>query len=178
MTTMKQFHWFWAWDDENEEVWLREMAQKGWHFKSVTLPGFYFFEKGEPREDFYRLDFFTDQKAKADYLQLFLDAGWQYLGEMGSWQYFRKTASEGEVPEIFSDNESKIKKYQRILLFLMIVSLPIYFNVINLSNKHTSTFFSETFTFVMFLLMFLFMLLYIYGMIRLFMRVYQLKKKF
>jgi len=29
MTTMKQFHWFWAWDDEKEENWLREMAQKG-----------------------------------------------------------------------------------------------------------------------------------------------------
>jgi len=29
MTTMKQFHWFWGWDDEKEENWLREMAQKG-----------------------------------------------------------------------------------------------------------------------------------------------------
>ena len=39
MTTMKQFHWFWGWDDEKEENWLREMAQKGWHFKSVGMPG-------------------------------------------------------------------------------------------------------------------------------------------
>ena len=69
MTTMKQFHWFWAWDDEKEEAWLREMAQKGWHFQSVTPPGNYTFEKGEPRDDVYRLDRFVDnQNSKADYL--------------------------------------------------------------------------------------------------------------
>ena len=171
MTTMKQFHWFWAWDDEKEEAWLREMAQKGWHFKSVTLPGYYYFEKGEPRNDFYRLDFFINPKAKADYLQLFLDAGWDYLGEMGSWQYFRKTASDGDVLEIFSDNESKSKKYQRILLFL-IVFLPIYINAINLLNKR-----QDTFTLVLTFFMFMFMIFYGYGIIRLGVRINQLKKK-
>jgi hypothetical protein len=73
MTTLKQFHWFWAWDDDKEEAWLREMAQKGWHFKSVTMPGYYQFEQGEPRNDFYRLDFFINAKAKSDYVQLFSD---------------------------------------------------------------------------------------------------------
>lgn len=76
------------------------MAQDGWHFKSVTPPGTYSFEQGEPRNVFYRLDFLIDAKAKADYVQLFLDAGWEYLGEMGSWQYFRKTAMENETLEI------------------------------------------------------------------------------
>lgn len=89
------------------------------------MPGFYTFGKGEARHDVYQLDFFTDHKAKADYLQLFMDAGWEYLGEMGSWQYFRKTALKGEVLEIFSDNKSKAKKYQRILLILVVL-LPLY----------------------------------------------------
>jgi len=168
---MNTFRWFWAWDDEKEEAWLREMAQKGWHFQSVSLPGNYTFESGQPRDDFYRLDFFTDSKAKANYLQLFLDAGWDYLGEMGSWQYFRKTASDGQILEIFSDNESKSKKYQRILLFL-VVFLPIYINAINLVNKRSGTFF-EIFTFVMFL----FMILYGYAIVRLFTRINQLRKR-
>lgn len=171
MTTMKQFHWFWAWDDEKEEAWLREMALKGWHFKSVSLPGNYTFEKGEPRDDFYRLDFFTDSKAKADYLQLFLDAGWDYMGEMNNWQYFRKTVLNGETPEIFSDNESKSKKYQRILLILL-VFLPIYINSINLMSQRQGTF-SLIFTF----LMFVFLVFYGTGIIRLGMRINQLKKK-
>ncbi len=171
MTTLKQFHWFWAWDDDKEEAWLREMAQKGWHFKSVTLPGYYHFEQGEPRNDFYRLDFFINPKAKADYVQLFWDAGWEYLGEMGSWQYFRKTAHENETLEIFSDNESKSKKYQRILLFL-VVFLPIYINAINLLNKH-----QDTLSLILTFFMFMFMILYGYSIIRLGMRVNQLKKK-
>ncbi len=171
MTTLKQFRWFWAWEDEKEESWLREMAQKGWHLQNVTLPGNYTFTLGEPRNDFYRLDFFTDSKAKADYLQLFLDAGWEYLGEMGSWQYFRKTAQNGETLEIFSDSESKSKKYQRILLIL-VVFLPVYANFINIMNKRQDTF-SLIFTF----LMFVFMLFYGYSVIRLGMRVSELKKK-
>lgn len=171
MTTLKQFHWFWAWDDDKEEAWLREMAQKGWHFKSVTMPGYYQFEQGEPRNDFYRLDFFINAKAKADYVQLFSDSGWEYLGEMGSWQYFRKTATENETLEIYSDNESKSKKYQRILLFL-VVFLPIYINTINILNKR-----QDTLSLILTFVMFLFMILYGYGIIRLGMRMNQLKKK-
>lgn len=171
MTTLKKFHWFWAWDDDKEEAWLREMAQQGWHFKSVTLPGYYQFEQGAPRNDFYRLDFFIDPKAKGDYVQLFLDAGWDYLGEMGSWQYFRKTAQGNETPEIYSDNDSKSKKYQRILLIL-IVLLPIYINFINLLNKNQDTV-SQLLTF----LMFSFMFFYGYSIIRLVTRVNRLKKK-
>ncbi|MCG2784173.1 MAG: DUF2812 domain-containing protein [Anaerolineae bacterium] len=172
MTTMKQFHWFWAWDDEKEEIWLREMAQKGWHFQSVALPGNYIFEQGQPRDDFYRLDHFVDNKnSKADYLQLFLDAGWDYVGEMNGWQYFRKTAVNGEIPEIFTDNESKAKKYQRIMLYLVIF-LPIYMNFIFLSRRS-----EYEGMVVLALLMSILMVFYVYAMLRLIMRVSQLRKK-
>jgi len=168
---MKQFHWFWAWDDEKEENWLREMAQKGWHFKSVALPGNYVFEHGEPRDDVYRLDYFTETKDKANYLQLFMDASWDYMGEMNGWQYFRKTVVNGEAPEIFSDNESKSKKYQRILT-LLIVFMPIFVVNLNNLNKRPGTF-TEILTFVMFL----FLLFFGYAIIRLGLRINQLKKK-
>ncbi len=171
MTTLKEFHWFWAWDDEKEEAWLAEMARKGWHFKSVTMPGFYTFEAGESRNDVYRLDFFSDHKSKADYVQLFLDAGWDYMGEMGSWQYFRKQAAEGETPEIFSDNASKATKYRRVLLILVIL-LPIYINSIILMNRQPDQV-SQALTFVMFLLS----LFYGYAIIRLGVRISQLGKQ-
>lgn len=172
MTIMKQFRWFWAWDDEKEEIWLREMAQKGWHFKSVTLPGNYTFEHGQPRDDVYRLDHFVDNKnSKADYLQLFLDAGWDYMGEMNGWQYFRKTALNGEIPDIFSDNESKAKKYQRIMLYL-IIFLPIYLNFIFLSSRT-----EYEGIWVLAFVMSIFMVLYAYALLRLIMRISQLRKK-
>ena len=90
MTTTKKFHWFWAWEDEKEEAWLREMSQKGQHFRSVSPPSTYIFEKGEPIDYVYRLDYFTNRKDRSNYLQIFQDAGWDYKGEMGGWQYFRQ----------------------------------------------------------------------------------------
>ena len=172
MTTMKQFRWFWAWDDEKEEAWLREMAQKGWHFQSVSLPGNYVFEQGQPRDDVYRLDHFVDTKnTKADYLQLFLDAGWDYMGEMNNWQYFRKTVVDGEVPEIFSDNESKSKKYQRIMLYL-IIFFPIIFSFLTL-NSRSEYEGMQVLTFVMGF----FLLFYIYAMLKLLARIGRLNKK-
>ncbi|MBE0685947.1 MAG: DUF2812 domain-containing protein, partial [Anaerolineaceae bacterium] len=99
------------------------------------------------------------------------DAGWDHLGEMGGWQYFRKRTINGETPEIYSDNESKKKKHQRILLFLVIF-LPIYSNALFMTNR-SSNIFVQVITFVMFVLM----LIYIYAMLRLLRRITQLKKK-
>lgn len=171
MERTREFHWFWAWDDEKEEAYLREMALGGWHLKSVSLPGYYTFEKGEPRDDFYRLDFLSNFKDKENYLQLFADAGWSHVGQYGSWQYFRKTATDGEILEIFTDNESKQKKYGRILLF-MVIFFPFYSIMLNDLHEAEGAFY-EVATFVFFL----FMLLYAYAMVRLLHRLSQLKKK-
>ncbi|MBI5293994.1 MAG: DUF2812 domain-containing protein [Chloroflexi bacterium] len=171
MTTLKLFRWFWAWDDEKEEAWLRGMAQKGWHFKSVSLPGNYTFEQGEPGDFVYRLDYFTEKKDILNYLQIFQDAGWEYMGEMNGWQYFRKHAVAGEELDIYSDNESKAKKYQRIL-FILVAILPILMiNVINL-NKMTDSF-AQALTFFFFV----FLIFYSYAIVKLGLRVTALKRK-
>jgi hypothetical protein len=47
-------------------------------------------------------------------------------GSMSGWDYFRKQAEPGENPEIFTDPESKIQKYQRVLRFLFFF-IPILF---------------------------------------------------
>ena len=64
-------------------------------------------------------------KDKAHYLQLFHDAGWEHLMDHLGWQYFRQTVLDGASPEIFSDNESKVQKYERLLVFLVML-LPLY----------------------------------------------------
>ena len=171
MTTMKQFRWFWAWDDEKEEAWLREMAQKGWHFQSATLPGYYSFEYGKPRDDAYRLDYFPNSKDKANYLQLFLDAGWDYKGEMNGWQYFRKESANGEAPEIFSDPESKSIKCRRIMLFLVVL-LPLFiFNTTHIFSRQ------DLFSFLASVVMLGFLVFFIYAVLKLLQRINQLKKK-
>ena len=171
MTTMKKFHWFWAWEDEKEEAWLREMSQKGWHLKSVSIPSNYTFEQGEPTDYVYRLDYFIDRKNMEEYQQIFADAGWDYMGEMSGWQYFRQEAAQGQELEIFTDNTSKAKKYQRLMLFL-IIFLPILFNATLTMGRRTESDFIQAIG----LLMGAFILFYAYAMVRLLLRISQLRK--
>lgn len=127
MKTIKKNKWFWAWQDEKEEAWLAEMSAEGLHLESLPFPGTYQFKEGEPGTYVYRLDFQAlKSKDKDSYLQLFADAGWEHIGDMGGWVYFRHLVNGNEIPEIFSDLESKLGKYQRLLGYL-IIFLPIMF---------------------------------------------------
>ena len=134
--TLRKYRWYWAWEDEKEEIWLREMSNQGWHLNRVDFPGWYNFIKGEPKDYAYRLDWAADGKKSADYFQLFKDAGWDYLGEMNSWQYFRKEAVNGLAPEIFTDYDSKVYKYRRIIGILVIFVPIILISFINLSDMN------------------------------------------
>jgi hypothetical protein len=136
-TLVKKSKWFWAWQDDKEEAWLREMARQGLHLKQLQVFGSYTFVQGEPQEVAYCLDFVTQPKKDESYFQLFKDAGWEHVGEMGGWQYWRKPAQDGKMPEIFTDPASKVQKYQRLLGFLAIF-VPIFMiNLINYNNHIT-----------------------------------------
>ena len=119
MTTQTKLKWFW-WQDDKEEAWLRSMAQQGWHLKDIRLLNRYVFESGTPQDMTYRLDWITTRKDYQEYLQLFHDAGWELATTYGSWQYFRTESVDGVAPEIFTENDSKIKRYQRLAIFFVI----------------------------------------------------------
>jgi hypothetical protein len=131
--TIKRTKWFWPWQDEKEEAWLEEMSSEGWHLSSVHLPCIYTFKRGEPRRYTYRLDYMPLNRADKiqEYKQIFSDAGWEYLGEMSNWRYWRALGSN--ATEIFTDRESKIRKYQRLLgymafflFFLVFIALWVF----------------------------------------------------
>jgi hypothetical protein len=174
MTTKRITHWFWAWDDEKEEAWLSKMAKEGLHLKSIGAICFYDFEVGEPRNDVYRLDYILDRKDYPAYLQLFRDAGWEHIGEMGGWQYFRTHAQDSQVPEIYTDKDSKALKYQRVIITLT-VFLPILM-MFAIRPVSTDSHFAELYMAGKFI-MSLFLILYAYAIIRIFGRMQQLKKK-
>ena len=165
--------WFWAWQDEKEEAWLSEMAHQGLHLDGVPFPGRYQFKSGEPADYVYRLDYQSlKTKDKVSYLQLFADAGWENVGEMGGWVYFRYLVTNGEAPEIYSDLESKIGKYQRVMLYLVIF-LPI---MLLLMNNLSAADNPGSFFMILQGLAALLMLLYAFGMIQLMIRINKLKK--
>ena len=130
---MKRTKWFLPWQDEKEEAWLEDMSLNGWHLAAVQLPCMYTFDKGEPCRNAYRLDYMMMNRNQLDeYLQIFQDAGWEYVGEMSNWRYWRKKVVSGESPEIFTDNESKIKKYQRLLVIMVFFLIFLTFIGLNM----------------------------------------------
>jgi hypothetical protein len=168
---MRKFKWFWAWQDEDEEAWLREMSNQGWHLSGIGFPTVYSFQSGLPENYVYRLDYRSHWKMdKEDYLQLFNDAGWEYVEQMAGWHYFRQAAQPGEELEIYTDAESKIEKYQRLLAFLAILMLPLFISLINLRTR--------PYEWASFLLVFIAALfvLYVYAIIKLWLRINQLKR--
>ena len=171
-TTIRMFKWFWAWDDEKEEQWLRAMSQRGCHLRSVWFPCYYTFEAGEPCDYVYRLDYSTDRKDYQNYLQLFLDAGWTHLGEYGGWQYFRTDAPPGEAPEIYTDNDSKLSKYRRVIVMLCAL---VIFPVLMLTTGRAGEA-SGTFQNMVRFLGFLLLLLYAYALLKLLQRIAWLKR--
>jgi hypothetical protein len=167
-----KFKWFWAWQDEQEEDWLSEMAANGYHLDEPVFPCIYRFEVGEPAEIVYRLDYpQLKNRDRASYLQLFEDAGWEHTGDLLGWVYFRRALKEGEPIEIYSDAESKIHKYRRILAYLIIL-LPIM--VILRPDVETGYFgnFGRIISGAYFFLM----LLWAFSIINLIRRIDQLKK--
>ncbi len=113
-----QTKWFWAWQDDRQETWLEEMSRQGLHLQAIRPFGRYVFELGEPRDYSYRLDFDNSSGKDSDYFQFIQDAGWEWVTKVAGWQYWRKEIGEGMTHEIFTDNDSKIRKYQRVILGL------------------------------------------------------------
>jgi hypothetical protein len=170
-TTVTKFRWFWAWEDEKEESWLGEMSAVGNHLLKVGFPCFYTFTVGRPRRYVYRLDYQPGfKKDRDDYLQIFSDAGWDHIGEMSSWQYFRKEAAPGEQPEIFTDNESKVTKYKRLLGYLGIFLAPLWTMLIVQINVGRYAWVRGIQVFILFVSLF-----FLYAGIRILLRIRQLR---
>lgn len=172
--TVSKFKLFGAWNDDKEEAWLSRMAGEGLHLQSLGLPGMYIFVRGEPRPDVYRMDFIVDRKDYQNYLQLFRDAGWEHIGEMGGWQYFRTRQQGGQVPEIYTDNASKTQKYAR-LIALLTIFMPIF--IVMVTRPVTGEGGVFEFYNIMKMVLSAFLLLYVYAMVRILMRISQLRKK-
>ncbi len=107
-----KFKYHLIWEDDKEEQWLNDMARQGLHLVHANVLGNYTFARGEPAEVSYRLDYRLGGNRDANYFQLFKDAGWEHVMSVNGWEYWRKA---GAGRDIFTDNGSKIHKYQRIL---------------------------------------------------------------
>ena len=126
---VKKFRWFLLTDYEKEEAFLREKHMQGYKLIRVMLPGIYCFERCEPEDVIYKLDFnpqSTEEKKR--YVQMYTDYGWEYLQDLNDYSYFRKSACDEDESDltIFSDDQSKLDMLKRIFLKRMVPLLFIF----------------------------------------------------
>ena len=109
------------WNDDKEERWLQEQERSGWHLKAVRCFG-YTFEREGPADVAYRLDFGPSRFGdRSEYFGLFRDAGWEHVGTRGLWQYFRKAVVGGQVPEIYTDTQSRMARTRRVVALMTVM---------------------------------------------------------
>ena len=137
-------------DYDKEALYLGEMHAKGWKLKEVSYSNLvvavkYTFEKCQPEQVSYQLDFYPMKKSeRASYLQLFKDCGWEHITDFNSFSYFRKAHSEIESNaefEIYNDAAGKLAMVNRILrlrlvpvLLLLAIHIPFLFILLDRSN--------------------------------------------
>ena len=100
-------------DKDAEEIWLKDMCQKGWALKKYFL-GLYTFEPCTPGEFNYQIDLI--QGKSEEFLEFLEESGVTVVGRWVRWVYLQKPAEEG-VFEMYTDTDSKIEQYRRIRKF-------------------------------------------------------------
>ena len=125
---MKVFKWFTIFQYEKEQEYLSQMHAKGWKLNRVSGPGFYHFNKCEPEEMVYQLDYNQGgADNQAEYLQMFKDCGWEYLFDYMGYCYFRKPVSKMQGREaIFCDDESRLDMMKRVIQGRVITLIPLF----------------------------------------------------
>lgn len=100
---------------EEEETWLSEMHSQGWRLKDISSNS-YKFEKCQPKEWIYQLDFQDKDIEESSYIKLFEDYDWDFVLRYKNWFYFRrkKDCDDADLT-IFSDKDSKITMCENVL---------------------------------------------------------------
>ena len=134
-------------DYDREALYLGEMHAQGWKLKEVSYSNLvvavkYTFEKCQPEQVVYQLDFYPMKKSeRASYLQLYKDCGWEHITNFNGFSYFRKAHSEIESDaefEIYNDATGKLDMVNRILrlrllpvLFFLSMLIPLFLKLLN-----------------------------------------------
>lgn len=121
-----------VWEEEKEEHWLTSQSKLGWHLVSVVAGFVYIFQKGEPKDLVYRLDHNTKKGYELnEYVSFIEESGWEYICEIfNGWKYFKKEAIQGEVLDLYTDEESRVFKYKSLYGIIFVIFMVNFFQAV------------------------------------------------
>lgn len=126
--------WFWSWNLEKEEKWLREKSEEGLQLYKVRLGRYYFKEDKSVKYKYQiqLLNIFNIGDENNKYINFLEEMGVELVDIVSMWGYFRQLDNKDSF-EIFSDIDSKIKHLVKIRsLFLFGLNLNILIAIINI----------------------------------------------
>lgn len=106
---------------DEETVWINDLAAQGWAMRSF-FGGFYSFERCQPGEYFYQIDF-ADKfgHLSRDYRDFMEEMGVEIVCQWGFWVILRRPAQEGPF-ELYTDVESTMEHYRKIRTMFKVVT--------------------------------------------------------
>jgi hypothetical protein len=130
---MNKFKVFLIWQDDKEEAWLHDQSNKGLRLDSVSFPFTYHFSINHQNKYSYHLNAPKDPGITLEaFSEPFEESGWERIGRMNGWNYFRKEYSGVTKPVLEWGNKSKADKYQKWMMFLvgllpfMLIIFPVF----------------------------------------------------
>ncbi|EEL98756.1 hypothetical protein B4117_0870 [Bacillus mycoides] len=90
----------------------------------------YTFKKTKPKDVVYKADFrldYKDSKEKQkEYIDIYEMCGWKHVTSFAKWNYFcKEVEDDNELPDIYSEKETKVQKMKELLQFFAFISITI-----------------------------------------------------
>ena len=115
---MKTIVWKAYWDFQKEEVWINQMASKGYSMTDYSWCR-YVFEETPKSQSIYRIELLQHLPSHPEsqsYLRFLEESGITVVASYMRWVYLKRPLSEGPF-ELYTDQESLLKYYTRYLKF-------------------------------------------------------------
>lgn len=133
--TMRRIWWFDPWQIEEAGAWLSQLAERGWHLHRVGWI-WLVFKQGEPHRFRYRCEVFRRKRDHDDFITVYREAGWEFVGTYGFFHIFR-APQDALISEIHTDSAEQAytllplrSNYLRLILvatlFLALAQAPYF----------------------------------------------------
>ncbi len=112
---------------QKERLWLEDMAKQGWFLENITLGTFFTFKAGEPKNMMYEIDRFNLPKKptleeirhKEIFMDMATELGWREVTHDETLTYyFCKEYKEGDINELYNEEESRKQRGAKFSGFL------------------------------------------------------------